>query len=159
MLCGVSFLYDSIFSWGRHIFKIALFHLSNGPWKIFYFFPSAIFSFCFVLAATKDHGGEMVMSLALILLSLPILQGSGLQDNEAQTQTTVTSVLEVMLPVWLPAVAEGSHSFSQTSSFKWGLFTFLSEVLLECTVDIYQHGYIKKLQSLKSLCKFLFLLY
>lgn len=53
----------------------------------------------FVLTATKDHGGKMVMSLAFILFSLPILQGSGLQDNEAQTQTTVTSVLEVTLPV------------------------------------------------------------
>lgn len=38
----------------------------------------------------------MVLSLAFILLSLPILQGSGLQDNQAQTQTTVTSVLGVV---------------------------------------------------------------
>lgn len=52
--------------------------------------------FCFILTTAKVHGRKMVMSTAFFLLPLPILQRSGLQGNE---ETTITSVLEFLLPV------------------------------------------------------------
>lgn len=149
MLCGASFSYNSIFSWGHHIFKIALFHLSGGPWKIFCFFPCVFFLICSVLTATKDHGGKMVMSLAFVLLSLPISQGSR-QWSSNPNHCHICSWGHVTCLI----AYSSTVGFFQVSSFKWGLFTFLSEVLLECTVDIYQYGSIKKLQSVKSLRKF-----
>lgn len=98
MLRGASFSYG-IFFMGLSHFQDSFGLFIRWSMEDFLFLPWHHLLFCFVLTATKDHGGKMVMSLAFILLYLPILQGSGLQDNEAQTQTTVTSILEVTLPV------------------------------------------------------------
>lgn len=147
-----------------HFFKIGLFPLSGGTWRIFLFFFCAVFLFCFVLTTTKVHGGKTVTSTAFFLLPLPILQRSGLQGNEAQNQTTITSVLELMLPVWLPTVAQGwtPRFLSSLFLFKLGLFTFLNKVLPECIVDIDSIVLARKpSQTVNSLflCKFSFVLY
>lgn len=66
-----------VFSWDCHMFKLCFINqVAHGRFSISSFALS--FSFCFVITATKDHGGKMVMSLAFILLSLLMLQGSGL---------------------------------------------------------------------------------
>jgi len=82
-----------------HFFKIGFFHLSGCTWRVFLFFFDAVSLFCFVLTTTKVYGDKRVMSTAFFLLPVPMLQRTGLQGNEAQNQTTITSVLELMLPV------------------------------------------------------------
>lgn len=136
-----------------HCFKRGLFYFSGGTWGIFLFFFCAIFLFCFVLITTKIHGGKVVMSTVFFLLPLPIMQRSGLQGNEAQNQTTITSVLELTLPVWLPTVAQGWTPRFLTCFFffKWGSFTFLNEVLWKCIVDVDSIAMARK-PSQSNLC-------
>lgn len=98
MLCALSF--TVIFFHGSFsFFQEVLFRLSSGTWKILLFLFCAVFLFCFVLTTTKVCGGKTIMSTAFFLLPLPILQRSGLPGDEAQNQTTIASVPELVLPV------------------------------------------------------------
>lgn len=134
MLCGVSF--TTLICFHRsHFFNRGLFHLSGGTWRIFLSFLCTVFIFfcSYNYKSPWWQGSNIYYFYSVTLANIAEVRFARWWSSKPNHW-----VLELTLAVWLPAVANegGTPRFpSRLFFFIWGLFTFLNEVLLECTRD------------------------